>query len=113
MRQTYLDTPEDMQWLRDVHCQDMPADMSCAILYGNEDAPEKVEAWRVNNPHHQAPADYAWPVSHGLASSLTRLMEITESLQGYIPPHLSKVRDETQAALVAARDVLTRYGKES
>jgi hypothetical protein len=57
---TYLDTPEDMQWLRDVHCKDMPETMTCAILEGNEDSPTKVEAWIINNPHYQAPADYVW-----------------------------------------------------
>lgn len=58
---TYLDTPDDMNWLRDTVCHDMPNTMTCAILHGHhEGSPSKVEAWVVNNPHYLAPPDYVW-----------------------------------------------------
>ena len=57
-KQTFLDTDEDMAWLRAVHCADMPQGMLCAILTGNEDAPSKVEAWKARNPRHDAKPDY-------------------------------------------------------
>ncbi len=58
MAQTFLNTPADIAWLRDVHCPNMPLGIRSAILHGNEDAPVKVEAWRTVNPHHMAPPDY-------------------------------------------------------
>jgi hypothetical protein len=58
MRIIYLGGDNDMQWLRTTHWQNLPADARCALLHGNEDAPEKIEAWRSDNPKHQQPADY-------------------------------------------------------
>jgi len=46
--QTFLDTTEDLEWLRDVHGIDTKG-IVCAILYGNEDSPEKIEAFAVND----------------------------------------------------------------
>lgn len=58
MRITYLGGDDDMRWLRTTHWPSLPEDARCALLYGNEDAPEKVEAWRIDNPHHTSRADY-------------------------------------------------------
>ena len=58
MRQTWLDQPDDMQWLQDVH--GAPADMHCAVVRGNEDSPERIEAWREPNPHHAASPDWVY-----------------------------------------------------
>jgi len=60
MKQTYIDTPEDITWLRDVHCHDLPLSIQCAIIHGNEDAPSKVVAWVANNPHFEAKPNYVW-----------------------------------------------------
>ena len=60
MQPIYLDSEEGMRWLRETHCPKMPARMTCAVLYGNQDSPTKVEAWEVTNPHYQAPPDYVW-----------------------------------------------------
>ena len=46
----YIDTQDDIDWLRSTHCPDLPNTISCAIITGNEDAPERVEAWVINNP---------------------------------------------------------------
>jgi len=45
MRITQLREPDELVWLQDVH--GIPTDSKCAIayLYGNEDAPEKVEVY--------------------------------------------------------------------
>ena len=60
--QTWLgDTPGDMTWLTGQH--GAPADMACAILYGNEDLPTRIEAWREYNPHHETPPDWLWVAS--------------------------------------------------
>lgn len=34
----------DMRWLQKAY--GVPADMTCAVLTGHEDAPERIEAWR-------------------------------------------------------------------
>lgn len=46
--QVYLETDEDMDWLRDVHGIDT-TDVVGAYLYGNEDAPERIEAYYEND----------------------------------------------------------------
>lgn len=41
---TFLNTKEDLDWLQEVHKMPVQAGgYVCAILYGNEDAPSKVE----------------------------------------------------------------------
>lgn len=42
MKQTLLQSAEDLEWLRDVHKVWVDA-CAVAILYGNEDCPERVE----------------------------------------------------------------------
>jgi hypothetical protein len=49
-RQTFLSGDEDMTWLRDVHCPTLPAEYHSAILYGNEDSPERIEAYLSPDP---------------------------------------------------------------
>lgn len=42
----------DLLWLRDVHLKNetyLRLDFECAILYGNEDCPDKVELYVKNN----------------------------------------------------------------
>lgn len=43
-----LETPDDFTWLRDVHGIDV-GDAELVILYGNEDAPERVEVYAENS----------------------------------------------------------------
>jgi hypothetical protein len=59
-RQTPLDTPEDIEWLRSTHVLTLPTDIQFAILYGNEDSPVKVEGWKSFNPHYQSKPDFVW-----------------------------------------------------
>lgn len=46
MTHTFINSPEDMDWLAAVHgiCA------RSAMIYGNEDAPSKVEAYDKRNP---------------------------------------------------------------
>lgn len=48
MRQTILETVEDFEWLKDVHGIAV-GDYACAILHGNEDSPNKIELYAVDN----------------------------------------------------------------
>lgn len=59
-RYSVLETEEDIAWLRDVHCRDLPSNIHFAVVYGNEDAPERIEAWIDENPQYDALPDYAW-----------------------------------------------------
>lgn len=50
----FINTPEDMQWLREVH--DVEEEYNSAIVYGNEDAPYRIELF------YSAEPDYGqWP----------------------------------------------------
>ena len=50
----FLNTPEDMQWLREVH--GVEGEYNAAIVYGNEDAPYRIELF------YSAEPDYGqWP----------------------------------------------------
>ncbi len=57
---TAIETPDDIAWLRETHCPDMPANIRFATLYGNEDSPALVEGWHHKVPHYLAQPDYTW-----------------------------------------------------
>ena len=44
----FINTPEDMQWLREVH--DVEEEYNSAIVYGNEDAPCSIELFHSAEP---------------------------------------------------------------
>jgi hypothetical protein len=46
MAPTFLESPEDLKWLKDVH----GITACAAMLYGNEDAPTRVDAWDKPEP---------------------------------------------------------------
>jgi hypothetical protein len=57
MRESFLESEDDFQWLQDVY--GISRDNAvCAILTGNEDAPERIELFRRN--HWQEPPFYVW-----------------------------------------------------
>ena len=59
---TFLGEQEgDMKWLHEVH--NCPVDMTCAIVFGNEDFPERIEAWREFNPEYQITPDWIFDAS--------------------------------------------------
>jgi hypothetical protein len=58
MKTTFLDTPEDTQWLRDTHLRGVPLPTKymgfrCAILQGNEDAPHSINLYMTQAPNYQ------------------------------------------------------------
>ena len=54
----FLNSPMDMRWLNDVH--NVPREMKCAILYGDETSPKKIEAWRSRNPDYRQKPDFVY-----------------------------------------------------
>ncbi len=46
----FLQTEEDMEWLRDVHLPNLPDKYQSAVLTGNEDCPSRVECYERADP---------------------------------------------------------------
>jgi hypothetical protein len=40
IRSAFINSEEDMQWLRDVHLPQLSAEIESAVIYGNEDCPK-------------------------------------------------------------------------
>lgn len=49
-KQTFLESPEDMAWIAELY-EPTASSYACAILYGNEDWPDKIELYATN--HHK------------------------------------------------------------
>lgn len=59
MRSAFLESPEDIQWLKDTHLRGVPLpsayhNFSFAILQGNEDAPHAVNLYADAEPRFDA-----------------------------------------------------------
>ena len=51
MKEIFLDTPEDCQWLRDVHLGGRTNyKFESFVLYGNQDAPTRVDLYTTADP---------------------------------------------------------------
>ena len=50
-RMTLLNTKEDVQWLREVHVPDLPSWVKSAVIFGNEDSPSRIRAYRDEDPN--------------------------------------------------------------
>lgn len=46
----FLNSSEDMKWLRDVHIPGLPPEYEAAVVHGNEDSPSKIEVYQNANP---------------------------------------------------------------
>jgi len=44
----FLKKASNLRWARDVHC--LPAYCRSCMIYGNKDAPERIEGYRVSSP---------------------------------------------------------------
>lgn len=47
---SFLNSSEDMKWLREVHLPKLPSKYESAVIHGNEDSPSKIEVFRALNP---------------------------------------------------------------
>ncbi|MDO8691481.1 MAG: hypothetical protein Q7R39_15990, partial [Dehalococcoidia bacterium] len=45
----FIEGEEDMDWLRDVHLHGLDKKYKFAVLYGNEDWPERIEVYEKND----------------------------------------------------------------
>ena len=48
--QTFINTQEDIQWLKDVHIPDLPDTARSAVILGNEDWPESIRVYTSTDP---------------------------------------------------------------
>jgi len=62
---TFLQAPEDMKWLRDVHIPDLPPEYESAVVHGNEDAPAQIDAYRSADPEVGDPVAIYRPDPNG------------------------------------------------
>ncbi len=44
------DDPEDMKWLRETHLPELPEKFKSALVYGNEDSPDKIVVYEDEDP---------------------------------------------------------------
>ena len=57
MRNAFIESDDDIQWLRETHLRGVPlpskyANFKFAVLQGNEDAPHAVNLYITDNPKH-------------------------------------------------------------
>ncbi len=50
MRETLINTLDDMQWLRDVHLRRLPSKYKSAVILGNEDCPDEIQVYARRDP---------------------------------------------------------------
>ena len=46
----FINTADDMQWLKDVHIPDLPDNSQSAVIVGNEDWPESIKIYTSQEP---------------------------------------------------------------
>jgi hypothetical protein len=46
----FLNSSEDMEWLRVVHLPNLPKKYLSAVIYGNEDSPERIDTYTEVSP---------------------------------------------------------------
>lgn len=50
MKETFINSDEDMTWLRDVHLPNLPHSYKSAVIFGNEDYPDQIEVYEKRDP---------------------------------------------------------------
>lgn len=49
-RSTFINDPDDMRWLREVHLPRLPKRFKSALLIGNEDSSDVIQVYRKKDP---------------------------------------------------------------
>ena len=50
MKETFINSDEDMAWLRDVHLPNLSHSYKSAVIFGNEDYPDQIEVYEKRDP---------------------------------------------------------------
>jgi hypothetical protein len=59
-RATLLCNQADIAWALEVHAKTLKGPYGLAMLYGNEDAPERIDFWNEEMPKHDTPPAAIW-----------------------------------------------------
>jgi len=62
----FLQEPDDMQWLRDVHLPGLPKKFHSAMLHGNEDGPTQIDVYESADPNYDDPVVTYVPDEEGV-----------------------------------------------
>lgn len=52
MKETFINSSEDMAWLRDVHLPGLSSSYKSAVIFGNEDYPDQIEVYEKRDPEY-------------------------------------------------------------
>ena len=63
---TWINTADDIDWLRDVHIPNLPSNVKTALLFGNEDYPDKVSTFVEREPTIYSKATVYQPDEEGV-----------------------------------------------
>jgi hypothetical protein len=55
MKETFINEPEDMRWLRDVHLPGLSHSFKSAVIIGNEDYPSSIRVYLEREPAYDDP----------------------------------------------------------
>jgi hypothetical protein len=61
-----LDTEEDIRWLREVHIPNLPKNVKSAVIFGNEDYPDKISTFVERSPSISSVATVYRPDEDGV-----------------------------------------------
>ena len=59
-REQFFNDSEDIEWVKEVHLPKNVPSFKSFIIYGNEDAPEKIELFEEKMPHYKAEPIFVW-----------------------------------------------------
>jgi len=79
-RTTFLNTADDMKWLRDVHLPRLSKKFKSAVIHGNEDYPEMIEVYERRDPVVTDRKDVFQPDENGV------YRHVSGTLQNPTPP---------------------------
>ncbi len=67
-----IDTPDDIDWLRQVHLPEMPKNVKSAMVFGNEDYPEKIVTFEERAPSIHSTGTVYYPDADGVYFAVKR-----------------------------------------
>jgi hypothetical protein len=50
-RSNFISGTEDMNWLRDVHLPGLSKKFKSALIFGNEDSPDRIQVYHLEDPN--------------------------------------------------------------
>lgn len=120
--QQMINTPEDMQWLRDVHIPDLSLGFKSAVIYGNVDYPYAVCVYEAENPSvDDTPVTYMYknetrPTYNDASTHQTLQRCRAPHRASFINPRRAEgplAADDTRGKLLSDIDLYTALGLDN